>query len=390
MEISDKSNLNRIAIVVIGYNRLNTTSKLLDSLNNAEYNTKDVPLIISIDKSGNEELYEYVRSFSWKHGDKYPIIREERLGLKRHIFECGNLSRFFKAVIILEDDVVVASDFYNYFVSAVDKYGDDERVSCISAYFNYLNGYVGLPFIPMINKDVFAVQEVSSTGECFTWRMWNEFSKWKVQNTPFDFMPLDIPDKIKGWKAAWTKYFNAYMKISDKYCIYPVFSTITNSGASGVHNSHSETCVQTVLMNGSRNWNLPSFEKLTKYDMFANNTVLYESLNISEKDLCLDMYGNNPNNQNKRYILSIKQLPYKVIKGFELSYRPHELNVIYDNQGKDLMLYDTSVRVKNKFGGYNRSVIDYYLYGFHVKYLPKYAIVTLYKLLIERLKKLLK
>lgn len=385
MSLTDNKNLQKIAIIVIGYNRLSTTSRLLASLNDAKYESNDIPLIISIDKSGNEQLYNYVREFEWKHGEKIALIREERLGLERHIFECGNLSQFFRAVVVLEDDVIVAPDFYNYFSRAVDKYENDNRIACISAYFNFLYGYVGLPFYPMSQYDVFAQQEVSSTGECFTRRMWNDFIEWKSKNTPLDFTPFDMPEKIKRWRDAWTKYFNAYMVSHDKYCIYPVFSTITNSGAAGVHSSHSETVVQTYLMTGHREWVLPNFDELTKYDLYGNNTMLYESLRISRDDLCLDMYGNNQNMEGKRYILSVRKLPYAIIKGFELSYRPHELNIFFNVKGEDICLYDSSIKCKHNKKNIDSDVIYYYLYGFQIKFLPKYVISRLFSLLKDKL-----
>jgi len=387
MKIDDISNLSKIAIIVIGYNRLECTGKLLNSLNEAFYPVEEVPLVISIDKSGNKALYDYVKDFYWKYGEKYVFIREERLGLQRHIFECGNLSIHFKAVILLEDDVIVAPDYYNYFISAVNRYGEYNQVACISAYSNYLNGYVGLPFFPMVNHDVFAIQEVSSTGECFTSRMWNEFINWKTVHTPFDFTPLDMPEKIKRWKEAWTKYYNAYMVLEDKYCVYPCFSTITNTGAAGVHSVHSETVVQTVLMTGRRKWDMPKFDDLVKYDIYTNNICLYKTLGYKQNELCLDMYGHNPNYLGKRYVLTTKRLPYKIIKGFELSYRPHELNIEYNNPGDDVRLYDTSIKTVKNGGRFNNELINYYLYGFNVKSLPYFSICKILEILKQKCKK---
>ena len=57
------------AIVVVGYNRIRSISRLLNSLNKALYNSQ-VPLIISIDKSDCFELYKFVEEFSWSHGNK--------------------------------------------------------------------------------------------------------------------------------------------------------------------------------------------------------------------------------------------------------------------------------------------------------------------------------
>ena len=49
-DISDKE---KIAIIVVGYNRLSSLKRLLGSLLRADYPDKDVPLIISLDNCGN-------------------------------------------------------------------------------------------------------------------------------------------------------------------------------------------------------------------------------------------------------------------------------------------------------------------------------------------------
>ena len=103
MSLEDIRNKEKIAIVAVGYNRIDSMQRLFMSLSIAQYPNNDIPLYISIDASGDTELYDYVRNFEWKHGDKYVNIQEERLGLRKHIIQCGDLTKCFKAVIILED-----------------------------------------------------------------------------------------------------------------------------------------------------------------------------------------------------------------------------------------------------------------------------------------------
>ena len=96
-----KEDANRIAIVAVGYNRLNSIKRLLGSLLAASYEIDSVPLVISIDCSGDTELYEYVENFNWPFGNKYVQIQQERLGLKEHIYRCGDLSLYFRAIVLL-------------------------------------------------------------------------------------------------------------------------------------------------------------------------------------------------------------------------------------------------------------------------------------------------
>ena len=173
MELSVQK--DKVAIVVVGYNRIKSLSRLLDSLLKAEYPYKNIPLVISIDASGEQSLYEYVKNFTWPYGEKYVNIQKERLGLKNHIYKCGDLTKFFKAIVLLEDDLYVSPYFYEYVLWAVENYGCDPKIAEISLYKNESNGYVGLPFHQQEKgHDVFLMQDVSTWGDCFTHLHGNE------------------------------------------------------------------------------------------------------------------------------------------------------------------------------------------------------------------------
>ena len=105
--------INHNAIVVVGYNRIVSIKRLLKSLQEAYYASIAVPLVVSIDKSDCTELYDFVENFEWTHGNKYVIIQEKKRGLKEHIYRCGDLSKFFKSVTILEDDLYVSPLEFN-------------------------------------------------------------------------------------------------------------------------------------------------------------------------------------------------------------------------------------------------------------------------------------
>ena len=121
------------AIVVIAYNRVLPLKRLLGSLARADYpKDSDIPLIISIDKSDNEEVLQAAEAFSWEHGEKRIITHEKRLGLKKHVLECGNHSRQYGSVILLEDDLFIMRDFYHYTRAALDFVKADKRIGGVS------------------------------------------------------------------------------------------------------------------------------------------------------------------------------------------------------------------------------------------------------------------
>lgn len=338
---------DRLAIVVVGYNRLGSMRRVLSSLTMAHYPSDQIPLILSIDCSGDEALYNYVREFHWPYGEKYVNIEEERLGLKKHIFQCCGLSKYFKGVIILEDDSFAAPYFYYYANDAVNKYGEDPLVCGISLYVSHNNEYVNIPFFPYNNgSDVFLLQDVQTRGECFTYSQWKRFEQWLPENENRDYADVYMPERIKTWKRAWSKYFYAYMVESETYFVYPYASFVTNMGAVGEHGSNVTNIAQVALEWGLKKYIMPDANTLTCYDAFYCNESLYEHLGLTPKELCIDYFGFNPNIQRRRYILTFRSLPYKVVKSFGLHLYPQEVNVLLDVEGEGLYLYDSSESAK--------------------------------------------
>lgn len=371
---SDLSNKSKVAIVCVGYNRIKSMKRLLGALRSAKYPSNDVPLVISVDCSGDTELYNYVKDFEWPYGQKYVNIQEERLGLKNHIYQCGDLTEYFKAIILLEDDLFVSPYFYSYVLKTLEKYGEDNRIAQISLYKNERNGYVGLPFANIQNgSDVFLMQDVSTWGECWTKSMWNKFKEWRDKHSEEDIQNVDMPDTIKGWTRAWSKYYNAYVRDTNKYIVYPNVSVTTNFSDAGEHGSDNNCVVQVNLLQNDFVYRLNDFEQLVKYDIYFNNEDLYQWVDIPRENLCLDVYGFHKNVTGCRYILSTKVLPYECVKSYALNMRPIELNVKYGILGNGLFLYDTTKTIKVKSTAYHYSVVPYFLKGFDEHLLIRYV-----------------
>lgn len=370
-QIDNPKNKDLYAIVSVGYNRLKSQGRMLESVKKADYTSySNVPLVISIDCSGDEELYAYAREFEWPHGDKYVIIREKRMGLKEHILACGDLTQYFKGVILLEDDLYVAKDFYNYTVQMDKAYGDCEKVASIALYSNEMNGFCWLPLVRLRNEsDVFADQSICSWGEFWNTRMWSDFREWLGKNDIL-WEELDMPHQIKDWTKAWSKFFYAYMIKNDKYSIYPYTALSTNFSDAGEHGGANNTIVQVSLQQGIKQYATLPFDKLVKYDVYSNNIGLAEALGYNLDEICLDLYGIRPNEFNKRFYLTVRRLPYKVVKSFGLYMRPQELNVFENIPGDGIFLYDTTEKAPKPNGKGIQNRLLYYLHGYSYKLLP--------------------
>lgn len=382
----EKNNQKNVAIVVVGYKRITSISRLLKSLLLAEYPTnKEIPLILSIDCSGNKALYDYVNNFAWPYGEKSVNIQTNRLGLKKHIYQCGDLTKFFKAIIILEDDIVVSPVFYSYVLQVVDKYADDARIAEISLYKNERNGYIGLPFVNEQNgSDVFLMQDVSTWGQCWTESMWNAFKKWRDCHSEDYVQNIDMPQVIKNWERAWSKYYNAYVVDTHKYILYPNMSLTTNFNDSGEHGGSNNSIVQVNLLQQSFSYRLLNFENLVKYDIYFNNEKIYDWLEIDKENLCLDIYGFGLVT-NKQYLLTTKEMPYKLINSFALNMRPFELNIKYKVEGNSILLYDTSIKKTLSKSRYSKDLVSYFLQGFNLRLLIYYVMKYIKNTIIKKI-----
>ena len=365
ISLSDKY---RNALVVVGYNRIKSIQRLLGSLLNAHYYT-EVPLVLCIDASGIQKLYDYIKAFEWPYGSKYVFIQEKRLGLKEHIFFCCGLSRYFKSVTILEDDLYVSPFFYQYVEQSVEKYGDNPHVAGISLYKNETNGFKGIPQTYLNNGyDVMAIQSTSTWGETFTLQMWENFRIW-LEKWNQDFKSINIPQTIKSWDRAWSKYYEAYIVAKNKYFIYPTLSVSTNFSDAGEHagKTNIDTNWQVELLYGNRIWKMAQINELVKYDTYLNikNTVL----GLPYKNIGIDLNGLREDIFMYDYLVSIRQLPYTIVHHYGIQLRPIELNVLLKIEGEGIYVYDMHKPSPNNH--YNATVdsifSEYYMRNMNIK-----------------------
>ena len=136
------------AIVVVAFNRPRSLKRILDSIRRADYTGyADIPLVISIDQSEDPAVRDVASSTPWDHGPKRVIVHDRHLGLRKHILACGDLSKEYGAVIVLEDDLAVSPAFYDYSVQAVEAYQKEASVGGISLYSYEFNEYADMKFI---------------------------------------------------------------------------------------------------------------------------------------------------------------------------------------------------------------------------------------------------
>lgn len=383
--------MTKIAIVAIGYNRPKCLLRLLNSLEKANYNGDDVTLIISIDKSGNNDVENIANNFKWSHGDKVIKTYKKRMGLRNHIICCGELTEEYDNIIMFEDDIYASEGYYNFAKQTIEKYKDDDRIAGISLYNHSWNINCNRPFEPIIDSyDIYFLQIAQSWGQIWTKNQWRNFIRWYEKNKNSNISGNDIPQNISSWpESSWLKFYIKYIVKTNRYFVYPKESLTTNFGDIGEHAKDKNNDYQVSIQNDSnKKYNLPNFDQVKrKYDVFFESTDLSNTLNIEKNDLLINLYGVKEINKEKRYLLTMEKFNYKIIKSFGLNLRPHDINVENNIEGNDIFLYDTYVKNKNNIKSVSLKKAKYDIKGLSTSVLIQ---IILYRIKQKLIKNILK
>jgi len=345
--------MHKPAIVVVAFNREQSLKRLLLSISNATYTIKDIPLIISIDYAkDNHQVKVIADTFNWPHGTKKVIYQNNNLGLRKHILQCGAHAITYDSVIILEDDLFVSPNFYEFTLAALNFSSDKSYISGISLYSHQFNVHSRSNFSPLIDGyDNWYFQFASSWGQAWTKNQWLLFMTW--YNKQENLTPnASLPANVTCWSdKSWLKYFIAYLVESDTYFLYPRTSYSTNFSDMGTHIGKDSTIYQVPLDLGNNiQYRFSNLEESNSiYDVFYENKKLHNYLNVPKKQLCTDLYGKKEIQKSSRYIITDNILNYKIIKTFGRSLKPHDANIIHEIPGEDIFLYDCQTVQSNPY-----------------------------------------
>jgi hypothetical protein len=331
-------------IVVVAFNRIRSLERLLHSLKSAK-NIQNAKLIISIDNKDPENINvrNLAEGFEWPFGEKEVIYQRERLGLKKHVLQCGDLSQKYGSVIILEDDLMVSPYFYDYAVKALEFYGGDDKIGGISL-FNYpYEDICDLPFTPVKDdSDVYFIKFPSSLGQTWTAKHWADFREW-LDKGP-DLRTIPISEQVFNWpETSWKKLFSAFLVALDKYFVFPRLSLTTNFNDKGTHKSLD------INYNGQAP--LKFFENDLRFKSFDHSYCIYDAHfeleastvkkfcpDLANFDFELDLYGHKELSRIRSSHIITSRPVKNCIRSFMRALKPHEMNILLELSGKDLKL----------------------------------------------------
>jgi hypothetical protein len=383
----------RPVIVVVAYNRPKSLARILESLKATE-KLKDIKLIISIDNKEPDNLpvKDIADRFEWPFGEKEVIYQEKRLGLRQHILKCGDLSKEYGSVIILEDDLYVSPYFYEYAEQALNFYDNEDQIAGISLYGQPTVDMNEAPFKSIVDEsDIFFLQFPSSWGQAWTNNQWIAFRNW-LEKTP-DISHIPISDVIiYDWpESSWKKLFCAYLSDQNKYFVFPRISLTTNFNDPGTNYLESVNFDgQTPLKIFDHPFRFKHVsDSLCKYDSYFELTpdsVKKITPSLKEYQFEMDLYGlKEPQKIKSEYIITSRPVR-KFLSGFQRSLKPHEMNIILGLTGNDLFLCKTTDILEKK-KSYVKKISDFKYY--YSRYFPSKKL-SFYLTFLKWMNKLMK
>jgi hypothetical protein len=338
----------RPAICCVGYNRPQSMERLLKAIGRSYFEYDDIPLIISIDECDkSDEVQAVADDFIWEHGTKQVIRYPERQGLRKHILQCGDLSEKYGAVLIFEDDVLPASDFYNFTVQALNFYEQDDHIVGVGLFSQQL--IFDRPFNPAHRgADAYLLANDISSGECWTKEKWKDFRKWyEINKDSLSENNSEIPKWVFNYpaKTSWCRPFVYYLAETNKYYVIPYTSLATNMGEAGTHSDMVDDLSQVPLQEGTGiQYRFVPYPEMVKYDLFLNRVdiPLQGISGIPMEKILNNISGYRYDLKGYEYMLSTELLDCEVLASWGINMDPPEANIINDNVGKGIYLYHLS------------------------------------------------
>lgn len=240
-------------ILLFVYNRLKHTQDTINSLL-SNHGAANHDLIIysdgyktEDDKASVDEVRKYISTIKGFRSQRLNL-RSCNYGLSKSIVSGVTESLTdYEQIIVLEDDLYTSPYFLEYMNDGLERFKNDDRVACIHGYTYPLKNALHEPFF-------------LRGADCWGWATWRR--GWALFNPDpkylltkirqkglsmhFDYdgaYPFTkmLSDKARGINDSWAILWHASIYLSEKLCLYPNISLVSNIGHdnSGVHCSKS-------------------------------------------------------------------------------------------------------------------------------------------------------
>ena len=330
--------MNPLAIVLLGYNRINCYIEILNSLNNLESSRNDITLVLSFEYNSSKDIIDYAYNFEWKFGKKIIVEHQTQLGLRKHFIWAGDQTEKYTNVIFLEDDLFVSPQLIDLADSFISTYKNDDKVAGCSFYAPLICEFNRTRFYPIDDgNDAFFLQH-PYWGNLWMKKKWSMFKDWFAKYKRNNSI---LPTYVQRWGLSSFKVvYIQYLIETSRYIVYPRISLVNNMGRAGVHNKKDSLFFQVPILMGHKDFQLKSFdESLAVYDSsFEIDVNILKKTNplLSKYDFCVNLQ-NNYEHYNKEYILTHGN-DTEAILSFSNRCKPYESAIIQNIQGNGIEL----------------------------------------------------
>lgn len=325
-----------IAIVITAYNRPEALKNLLSKLLGVRFGGDNVPLIISIDNKGTEEVNEIANSFVWPFGEKKVFIHQQKKGLVKHFIWTGDQTEEYENVIFLEDDLLPSPEMYNYAKQMIEYYKDDDRIAAGSLYNPVVVEATGTKFYQLEDGyDTFFLQQ-PYWGHVWMKEKWRKFKKYLET---YEVKEDIIPPHVAIWTQSFKKIYIQYLLETNRTVVSPRLSVVTNNGVGGLHSGDLYYCQSTLLLEPKEYKFAQLDETLVSYNAYFEilpSTLKHYNSELESFDFEVDLNGTKQKYE-KPYVLTTRSSRKPILEYSSLM-KPTELGVVMKATGKGVVL----------------------------------------------------
>lgn len=273
-----------LPVLILGYMRFEGILRCLESCDQAGIRKIYIALDGPKDskskthqQEGIDKIYEFVDS----RGIALTLRqRHSNAGLAVGVIE--GISWFFEQEnqgVILEDDLVVSADFFQFSMTALENFGHDRSIALISGNnfsLDSSSGAISALHYPLI------------WGWATTRQTWCAFiDTIHSPLRPMFNRNLGLAVNAFWWTAAkqsrsglvdsWAMSFSHFVRMRDLLCLQPPVNLVSNCGSDqhAVHTSASDSFVNFPLgkMDSDIHWALPTKEVISTQDRHVEQNI---------------------------------------------------------------------------------------------------------------------
>lgn len=289
-----------LRVIVLTKDRPHSLSKLLNSLQNAQYNGDTVDLRVHIDCCEVTEVLKVAGNFKFSHGQKTITVSPTELGLQGAWLHAWVPADDAERAIILEDDIVLSRLWYVGLREMWDRYGGLTDLAGISLMRQQL--------VPYPVPGHAYTREIGVSGNPFLYSLvgsiafspnaayWQQFCEWAnaMRLSDVDLNVSTPPLITSSWwnqldrRHIWTQLF---VNFSLRFNLFTLYLKGMKTEALAMHTRAKGAHFPTALGPDSEPMlSLPHFsEKLYRYGWDGERADIMQ-YNVIQTQLLLDSF----------------------------------------------------------------------------------------------------